>query len=309
MQTTPLTPQLVFATPRGLPKPRTLGQGVVVLDIAFASNAGGSSFESTTLPFIDALGDRLRAWIDHHDSVHHARYADDARFVLRSKAQHPACPELVTAERVHAAGLVDTLVCHNDFDGLASAAKWLRGGIECYPGCDADARAIDTRTGQPSSMGRRIDRAIRGAPRDRELLRLIVEHLQQSALDPHSWQLIDAAGAQCAALEERAAELAQNYQRLTADVVLVEVEPGSGAYDKTELLLLGQRLARTAVLVSGDTVTLAAAYDSGLNFLDLLGLSGGMPTVVSVQRSRLADVLRALACDPALCIAQMQPSD
>jgi hypothetical protein len=127
---------------------------------------------------------------------------------------------------------------------------------------------------------------------------LIVDHLQCGARDPCSWQQIDAAGAQCAALEARAEALAMNYQRLSADVVLVEVASDSGAYDKTELLLLGQRMARTAVLVAGDTVTLAAAYDSSLNFLELLGLSGGMPTVVSVQRSRLADVLQALGCDP-----------
>ena len=44
--------------------------------------------------------------------------------------QHPGCPELVTKERVAQAGVVDTIVCHSDFDGIASAAKFLLGGVE-----------------------------------------------------------------------------------------------------------------------------------------------------------------------------------
>jgi hypothetical protein len=288
------TARRIFATPRSLPKPNTLGQRVVVLDIAFASSAGGSGFESVTLPFITALGDRLVAWIDHHDSLHHALYANDPRFVLRTKAQHPACPELVTTERVRAAGAVDTVVCHGDFDGLASAAKWLRGGVECYPGCDADARAIDTRTGTPSKTARRIDRAIRGTPRDHLLLDQIVSHLVDGATDPELWSIIDAAGSRCAQLEAESARLAEGYQLLGNDVALVDVTGHGVAFDKTELLLLGQQRARIAVVVSTDSITLASAFDSGVNFLELLGLSGGMPTVVSVQRQRLPDVLRAL---------------
>jgi hypothetical protein len=34
-------------------------------------------------------------------------------------------------------------------------------------------------------------------------------------------------------------------------------------------------------------ITIAAAYDSGWNFVDLLALGGGMPTRVSVAESRL----------------------
>ena len=52
---------LAFASPRKLPKVRDLRGNVAVLDIAFASEAGGHSFESTTLPFINGLGSRLAA--------------------------------------------------------------------------------------------------------------------------------------------------------------------------------------------------------------------------------------------------------
>ena len=56
---------------------------------------------------------------------------------------------------------------------------------------------------------------------------------------------------------------------------------------------------RVAVVVDHDSITLAAAFDSGLDFLQMLGLSGGMPTRVSVPRSRLGDVWKALQVDPA----------
>src|SRR6266536_3390626 len=145
-------PELAFAPPRKLPKAREVRGRVVVLDVAFASEASGGGFEKITRPFIDALGSRLAAWVDHHDSAEHARYANDARFVLSTKAEHGACPEMVTPELVAEVGRIDTIVCHTDFDGLASAAKWIRSGIEAYPGADDDAWAIDTRLRRASAL-------------------------------------------------------------------------------------------------------------------------------------------------------------
>src|SRR5271170_6364910 len=118
-------PEIAFATPRKLPKPDQLKGRVVVLDLAFASEASGGGFAKLTKPFIDKLGPRLVAWVDHHDHVLHAEYARDPRFVLATKAEHGACPEMVTPELVARIGPVETIVCHTDFDGLCSAAKWL----------------------------------------------------------------------------------------------------------------------------------------------------------------------------------------
>src|SRR4249919_113156 len=89
-------PQFAYLTPRTLPPAERLAGRVAVLDIAFASEGGGSSFEKTTLPFIRGLGSRLAAWVDHHDHDRHVDYAGDPRFVLATKAQHGACPEMVT---------------------------------------------------------------------------------------------------------------------------------------------------------------------------------------------------------------------
>src|SRR5690606_30022483 len=138
-----------FGTPRKLPRAESLEGRVVVLDIAFAGTAGGG-FDKVTKKLIDGLGARLVGWIDHHDHERHKDYAQDPRFVLARKSEHGACPEMVTPALVERLGPAETLLCHTDFDGLASAAKWLCHGHEPYPGCDDDARAIDTRLGTPS---------------------------------------------------------------------------------------------------------------------------------------------------------------
>ena len=46
----------------------------IVLDIAFAAQGLGTPFEEVTGPFLDKLGSRLAAWVDHHDHDFHERY-------------------------------------------------------------------------------------------------------------------------------------------------------------------------------------------------------------------------------------------
>ena len=108
-------------------------------------------------------------------------------------------------------------------------------------------------------------------------------------------------------------ELARSYHRI--DVLKVKVKGVTSIafldvprkteqqkrvrYDKTSLLLHGQERAAIALLVDGETLTLAAPFDSGINFLDVLGLSGGMPTLVSVQRERLDEALGLLGVSPS----------
>lgn len=300
-------PTLDFATPRKLPRASSLKGRVVVVDVAFASEASGGGFEKVTRPFIDSLGARLAAWVDHHDHAQHAAYANDPRFLLRTKAEHGACPEMITPEVVARAGAIDTIVCHTDFDGLASAAKWIRKGVEPYPGSDDDARAIDTRIGTPGPIATRMDHAIRGAGRDDGLLGLIVRHLATGLADRSLWEPIDAAAARSEKLEVVARELAKNYEVLSAKhpiatargnraptVAFLKLGSEHDRYDKTRLLLLGQERADIAALIDKDTLTLAAAFDSGINFLDLVGLSGGMPTLVSVHAKQWALVAEKL---------------
>ncbi len=283
---------------------------MVVVDIAFASEASGvGSFQKITQAFIDGLGPRLIAWVDHHDSSEHARYRDDPRFVLHTKAEHGACPEIITPELVARFGPVDTIVAHNDFDGIVSAAKWYRGGVEPYPGADDDARAVDTRIGEPGPIGRDFDRAMRARPRDQALLDTIARHLSGGLADESLWAPIRKASRELDAIEAHTRSIATGYQRLRPGVALVDAT-GQQNYDKTLLLLLGQKRERVSVVIDRDTVTLAAAFDSGLNFLTMLGLSGGMPTRVSVPTASLPQVWKALGVDPleadsALAAARM----
>lgn len=286
-------PHLAYGTPRKLPRPKDLRGRVVVLDIAFAANAGGASYERTTRPFIEGLGPRLAMWIDHHDHDMHAAFADDPRFVLRTKAQHGACPELVTPERVAAAGAIETICCHVDFDGLCSAAKWIRGGSEPYAGADDDARAIDTRLGEPSERAALMDRALRARPRDDALKGLIVRYLADGAGDRGLLEDIRHASRGLDAMEAEARRLATRY-RIEGDVAVCDARERDGYYDKTYLLLLGQERALISLVHDETTVTVAARFDSGVDLVSLLGLQGGMPTRVSVGAKKLDRVLSAL---------------
>jgi hypothetical protein len=278
---------------------------VVVLDIAFAGGVGGG-FEDVTKPFIDGLGVRLRAWVDHHDHDAHSRFADDPRFVLATKAEHGACPEMIDPALVERTGPIDTIVCHTDFDGLASAAKWMRGGLEPYPGCDDDARAIDTRIGVPSPVAERIDRALRGRPRDAALFGVVVRHLAAGLEDPALWQIIDDAAAELIPVEQETRRAAQGYRRFDCGVAVVDVTRGYGKIDKTLLLLLGQEREPVSVVLDTDNISVAARFDSGKNFVELFDLSGGMPTRVSLPRSRAKAALELLGLDSA-DLAELEP--
>src|SRR5207237_188318 len=107
--------------------------------------AAGENFEKSTRPFIEALGDRLAIWIDHHEHpLGWARCREGPRFVLVPNRIAHACPELVTPEVVRKAGPVDVVVAHADLDGLLSAVKFLRNGVPPWPEADEDARAADS---------------------------------------------------------------------------------------------------------------------------------------------------------------------
>lgn len=290
----PQDPVVEFSSPRALPAPRRLAGRVAVLDLAFAADGLGHSFEDTTLRFIEGLGSRLAAWVDHHDHDRHADFAGDPRFVLCTKAQHGACPEMVTPAVVQAAGPVQTILCHLDLDGIYAAAKWIRGGAEPYPGADDDARAVDTRVGEPGPTGRLIDHALRAHFRDNALKHRVVHYLVSGLKDAQHHEVIAAAAADFHRMADEAQRLSGLYEARGRAVYVDAQRLAQGPYDKTLLLLLGQERAQVAIVRDAGSITAAAAFDSGVDFVKLLALGGGMPTRVSLPDKRLPELLSRL---------------
>ncbi len=284
-------PQLWFASPRMLPRAEKLQGRVVVLDIAFAATVGTTvSFDLVTKPFLDGLGSRLAAWVDHHDHERHVQFASDPRFVLSTKAEHGACPEMVTPELVRQTGPVDCICTHIDLDGLYAAAKWILGGAEPYPGADEDARAVDTRVGTPGPIATRIDRALRAKFRDDQLKRAVISFLVEGRKPGVHDDVIREAAAEFERRDAKTAELARRFT-IRGRVAVVDTAGAAGLFDKTDLLLAGQGKAPVSIVRDSGMLTIAAAFDSGWDFVALFELGGGMPTRVTIPETKLDDVI------------------
>jgi hypothetical protein len=270
-----------------------------MLDVAFAATIGSTvSFERVTLPFIDALGARLAAWVDHHDHEKHAAFAGDPRFVLATKAQHGACPEMVTAELVRQTGPIDCICSHVDLDGLYAAAKWILGGVEPYRGADDDARAVDTRIGTPGPIAARIDRALRAKFRDDQLKRAVIQYLVGGMQAGVQDDVIGEAELEFERRDAVTRELAQRFT-IRGRVAVVDTAGSAGAFDKTDLLLAGQARAPVSIVRDSGMLTIAAAFDSGWDFVELFAIGGGMPTRVTIPEQRLDDVIARINDAPA----------
>ncbi|CAN5524335.1 hypothetical protein BH11MYX1_BH11MYX1_46690 [soil metagenome] len=292
-------PQLAFGSPRLLPKAATLEGRVVVLDIAFAATVGTSvSFELTTQPLLTALGDRLAAWVDHHDHERHAAFARDPRFVLATKAQHGACPEMVTPELVRATGPIDCILTHVDLDGLYSAAKWILEGKEPYRGADDDARAVDTRIGTPGPIATRIDRALRAKFRDDQLKRAVVQFLVGGMPSGVHDEVIRDAAAEFERRDAKTQELAKRYT-IRGRVAIVDTAGAAGQFDKTDLLLAGQNKAAVSIVRDSGMLTIAASFESGWDFVALFELGGGMPTRITIPELKVDQVIAKINDAPA----------
>lgn len=291
-------PQLWFSSPRVLPRAEKLVGRVVVLDIAFAATVGTTvSFELVTKPFLDGLGDRLAAWVDHHDHERHAEFRGDPRFVLATKAEHGACPEMVTPELVRQTGPIDCICTHVDLDGLYAAAKWILGGVEPYRGADEDARAVDTRVGTPGPIATRIDRALRAKFRDDQLKRAVVQYLVDGRKPGTHDDLIGEAAAEFERRDVRTQELAQRFT-IRGRVAVVDTAGAAGKFDKTDLLLAGQAKAPVSIVRDSGMLTIAAQFDSGWDFVEMFQIGGGMPTRVTIPETKLDDVIAKINAAP-----------
>ena len=78
------------------------------------------------------------------------------------------------------------------------------------------------------------------------------------------------------------------------------LDNGDWVLNGTKQFVSNGKRAKIAVVVDGDHVTFAAAFDSGINFLTLFEISGGMPTRVSIQKSKLEAALVATGVPEAV---------
>ena len=141
--------------------------------------------------------------------------------------------------------------------------------------------------------GALIDRALRARHRDDGLKGVIVRYLAGGAGDKGLLEPIREAAKTLDGRERESQRLATRYT-VANNIAFCDATERGGHYDKTLLLLLGQELARVSVVLDETTVTAAAAFDSGVDLVALLGLTGGMPTRVSVERARLDELMTAL---------------
>jgi hypothetical protein len=200
---------------------------------------------------------------------------------------------MITPALVAAVGPVDTILTHVDLDGLYAAAKWILGGHEPYPGADDDARAVDTRLGEPGPTGKLIDFALRARFRDEALKHRVVRWLVGGLKDREHRAVISEAAAE---FERTLAETARLTQRFKVQgrIAYVDARESKAPYDKTSLLLAGQERAPISIVQDSGMVTIAASFDSGWDFVGLLGLGGGMPTRVSIPESKLREAISAI---------------
>ena len=306
----PLPVQVRFARPGDLPPPDSLEGRVAVLDLAFDGRA-----PDQTKRWIQALGPRLTAWIDHHEQEVWAEFRDDPRFVLVPRAEAPACPPLITAERVTRLGPADTLLCHGDLDGDGAAAKWtlLQMGLACPAWLDGDSVAADSRVGELSPRGARLDSALRAGSRGNRIrltiLRSVLAEGQGRPESGKDQRDLDAAAADHGVIRLRTLALAREATQLEdipEDAVLVDLSRESGPIDLTELLLTLQREHDWVVILArgrGGGRKVVVGTDplrSGLDLRRELGVEGFAPFRVHAPEDALVERLPAKALLAAL---------
>lgn len=277
----------------------------VVLDVAF--NAGTpqgpgtpqEQFEKTTGAFINALGGKLALWLDHHPHTAWGEYQHlDPRFVLVKREHAPSCPPLITNVIVANYGEADTIVCHGDVDGIASAVTYMLKGQEAYIGLFKDTDAIDGRSGPVSKKGQWMDKALKADLRDDNVRQaiytwLILHYYRETGSEYDMAEAtIENAIKRYEAVEQATNEAISHYDDVRQRIVYVAIETVKGI-DLTALLMAGQRAGEVAIVVQKDTNTATVASSPKWNFVQLFGLLGGMPNRVnlSLEKFTLEQIL------------------
>jgi hypothetical protein len=286
--------------------PRVPKGRVAVLDVAFAS---GEKYDLVTDPFIQALGERLALWCDHHEhAVGWSKYRSDPRFVLVPNREAHACPELVTPEVAARVGKIDRLVVHGDFDGVLTAVKLLRKGEAPYPEADEDARAVDSpgRGHALSARGKRlahaVDEAVASytAGQRRDFLAALAWSLVEGHEPAELTAKIDeAAHAAEATLAEAQALFEAKAREEHRGVLVVRLEGRREGRVRKAILRLAEEKAPVGVTVETEpnhTWLTAATFDASIDLGSVELLDGGRSDFRYAEPKGPVDpILQALA--------------
>ncbi len=303
------SPKLLWVThPRHLPRAPTTGRALVV-DVAFAAAA---QWRVKTKPFLDAIGDRLVRFIDHHEHKEAWRlYENDPRFVLVPNRVAHACPELVTEPLMQDIGPIEVVVAHHDFDGLVSAVKVLRRGRAPWDEADEDARAVDSpgRGHTLSSFGALVSDAMDEATvaLERPAALALNDRLARGLAadgDRLDMVLVD----ELRALADRAAVAVDDARRLVdrcgaleaPGVFVVRVPVKQDNRMRRHVLMLAEARACVGALYEpdpqGGAWLTAATFDERCDLEDVAGFEGGRSDYRFARaHGDAADLVEALA--------------
>ncbi len=237
-------------------------EDVIVVDVAVNNRDS-----KMTTDFISRLGGRLYRWFDHHQGWESLKIDD--RLVINSDA--PSCAQVV----------------------MSSSQD---GDMEYYFGTlVADATAADTRQGQLSSEADLIERATKANLSDDSVREAAFRWLLG---DKSKLSVLEAAAEKYAAIQAETERLSATY-RVTGNVAVVDARESEHNYDRTQLLLAGQKVAPFAVVVSanpraGEDYLTIATSRKDVNLVEIFGLPSGAPFRVSIPASRLEEALGKL---------------
>ena len=256
--------EIIFAQPFQLPVPEDIkGEQVAVFDIAVNNRD-----PEMTMRFIEEIKDKLIAWIDHHKGWQK----------ILAKLPDKLTEKFVIDEQAKAAAQIVFEVINGDFN--CPEMRWTV----------KEAIVGDTREGELSQRGRLIDEAIKSNLRDDAIKEAALWWLTQGApQDPENkeYRKLLEAQQKYREIKETTEQLINQYE-IRHGIAVVDVTQENRDYDRTQLLIAGQKMAPTGISVvigknpEGEEIVTIATNREDINLVALFGLPSGAPFRISL---------------------------
>lgn len=265
---------LTFTQPFLISEEIGILEDLYVLDIAVNNRD-----PEMTYKFIERFGHHLRLWVDHHkgwsEVLSKLSVDNRGKFLVVEDAESTA--QIIDAESVRRLpeDLVRTLV--------------------------SDANAADTRRGTLSHIGRLIEEATKADITDDTIRRSAVRWIVNGCKKDGDYKILQERQKKYEEIQRTTEKLVEQYE-IRNGVAVVDVRDAVD-YDRTQLLVRGERMAptRTAVLLGKnpqgeEMITIATMSDR--NLVELFRLPSGSPsrvTLLVTEGWTVEKVLRVLA--------------